>query len=635
MEIILAKSAGFCFGVKLAVDCVYEKAKESKIYTYGPIIHNKNVVKDLEKQGVEILENLEKQIDGKVIIRSHGVPPSVYKLLEEKEIEYIDCTCPFVKKIHKIVSEKYSEGKEIIIVGNKEHPEIIGINGFCNNTGIIINSIEEFNELKLCEEKEYILVSQTTFDTTKFFLLMEIAEKIKNITIFNTICSATNDRQKEAIEIAQNVDYMIVLGDTLSSNTKKLYEISKKYCKNTYLCERIQDLQLNISLNNVKIGITAGASTPPDIIKEAINKMSEMENKSFEEMLNESFKTLHSGSVVKGSVIRVTENEVFVDLKYKSDGIIEKSEFSSDLSIDLKNEVKVGDEIEVFVVKLNDGDGNVVLSKKRLEANKGFDELEEAFNNKQIVKGKIIDTIKGGLVANINNIRVFVPSSQISNKFIQDLSSFKGKEFDFNIIEFNKAKRRIIAGRRDLVQAEEDEAKAKVYNNLKAGDKVEGTVSRIVDFGAFVDLGGVDGLIHISELSWSRIKKVSDVLKEGDKVTVSILEIDQSKNKISLSLKDESQNPWVLAKGKFNLGDIVEGKVVRIVDFGAFVELENGIDGLIHISQISQKHIAKVEEALSIGQVVKAKITEIDTDNKKISLSIKDAEGTLTEEVEE
>ncbi|MDE6357347.1 MAG: 30S ribosomal protein S1, partial [Eubacteriales bacterium] len=404
---------------------------------------------------------------------------------------------------------------------------------------------------------------------------------------------------------------------TLSSNTKKLYEISKKYCKNTYLCERIQDLQLNISLNNVKIGITAGASTPPDIIKEAINKMSEMENKSFEEMLNESFKTLHSGSVVKGSVIRVTENEVFVDLKYKSDGIIEKSEFSSDLSIDLKNEVKVGDEIEVFVVKLNDGDGNVVLSKKRLEANKGFDELEEAFNNKQIVKGKIIDTIKGGLVANINNIRVFVPSSQISNKFIQDLSSFKGKEFDFNIIEFNKAKRRIIAGRRDLVQAEEDEAKAKVYNNLKAGDKVEGTVSRIVDFGAFVDLGGVDGLIHISELSWSRIKKVSDVLKEGDKVTVSILEIDQSKNKISLSLKDESQNPWVLAKGKFNLGDIVEGKVVRIVDFGAFVELENGIDGLIHISQISQKHIAKVEEALSIGQVVKAKITEIDTDNKK------------------
>ena len=635
MEIILAKSAGFCFGVKLAVDCVYEKSKQEKIYTYGPIIHNKNVVKDLEKQGVEILENLDRDIDGKVIIRSHGVPPSVYNILKEKEIEYIDCTYPFVKKIHKIVSEKYSEGNEIIIVGNKEHPEIIGINGFCNNTGIIVNSIEEFNELELNKEKQYILVSQTTFDTTKFFLLMQIVEKIENITVFNTICSATNDRQKEAIEIAQNVDYMIVLGDTLSSNTQKLFEISKKYCKNTFLCERIQDLQLNIFSNNVKIGITAGASTPPAIIKEAINKMSEMGNKSFEEMLNESFKTLHSGSVVKGTVIRVTENEVFVDLKHKSDGIIEKSEFSNELNIDLKSQVKVGDEIEVYVIKLNDGDGNVVLSRKRLEANKGFDELEEAYNNKQIVKGKIIDVIKGGLVANINNIRVFVPSSQISNKFVQDLSSFKGKEFDFNIIEFNKAKRRIIAGRRELVQASEDAAKAKIYDNFKAGDKVQGTVSRIVDFGAFVDLGGVDGLIHISELSWGRIKKVTDVLKEGDSVNATILEIDQAKNKISLSLKDASQNPWVLAKDKFNIGDIIEGKVVRIVDFGAFVEIEPGIDGLVHISQISQKHIAKVEEALTIGQIIKAKITEIDTDNKKISLSIKEADGTLAEETAE
>ena len=635
MEIILAKSAGFCFGVKLAVDCVYEKSKQEKIYTYGPIIHNKNVVKDLEKQGVEILENLDRDIDGKVIIRSHGVPPSVYNILKEKEIEYIDCTCPFVKKIHKIVSEKYSEGNEIIIVGNKEHPEIIGINGFCNNTGIIVNSIEEFNELELNKEKQYILVSQTTFDTTKFFLLMQIVEKIENITVFNTICSATNDRQKEAIEIAQNVDYMIVLGDTLSSNTQKLFEISKKYCKNTFLCERIQDLQLNIFSNNVKIGITAGASTPPAIIKEAINKMSEMGNKSFEEMLNESFKTLHSGSVVKGTVIRVTENEVFVDLKHKSDGIIEKSEFSNELNIDLKSQVKVGDEIEVYVIKLNDGDGNVVLSRKRLEANKGFNELEEAYNNKQIVKGKIIDVIKGGLVANINNIRVFVPSSQISNKFVQDLSSFKGKEFDFNIIEFNKAKRRIIAGRRELVQASEDAAKAKIYDNFKAGAKVQGTVSRIVDFGAFVDLGGVDGLIHISELSWGRIKKVTDVLKEGDSVNATILEIDQAKNKISLSLKDASQNPWVLAKDKFNIGDIIEGKVVRIVDFGAFVEIEPGIDGLVHISQISQKHIAKVEEALTIGQIIKAKITEIDTDNKKISLSIKEADGTLAEETAE
>ena len=392
---------------------------------------------------------------------------------------------------------------------------------------------------------------------------------------------------------------------------------------------------MNNFKKNVKIGITAGASTPPAIIKEALNKMNEMENMSFEEMLNESFKTLHNGSVVKGSVIRVTDNEVFVNLGYKADGVIEKSEFSNDANINLKNEVSVGDEIEVFVIKVNDGDGNVVLSKKRLEMNKGFDELEEAFNNKSILKGKIVDVIKGGLIDNINNVRVFVPSSQISNKFVQDLNSFKGKEFDFNIIEFNKSKRRIIAGRRDLVQSMEDEAKAKVYENIKVGDKLEGTVSRIVDFGAFVDLGGVDGLIHISELSWGRVKKVSDVLKEGDKVTVYVLEVDKDKNKISLSLKDSEKNPWFLAKDKYKISDVVEGKVVRLVDFGAFVELEEGVDGLVHISQICQKHIAKPEEALSIGQVVKAKVTEIDTDNKKISLSIKEVDSPKEEDIKE
>ena len=634
MEVILAKSAGFCFGVKLAVDCVYEKSKDDKIYTYGPIIHNKNVVKDLEKQGVEIIESLEKDINGKVVIRSHGVQPSVYKLLEEKNIQYLDCTCPFVKKIHRIVDENYKNGKSIIIIGNKNHPEIIGINGFCDNTALIANSLEEFEKLNIEDNKEYVLVSQTTFDTTIFEKLLNII-KNDNIKVFNTICSATNDRQKEALELSKQVDYMIVLGDVNSSNTQKLYEICKKNCENTYLCETIKDLQLNIFKKNGKIGITAGASTPPAIIKEALNKMSEMENMSFEEMLNESFKPLHNGNIVKGSVIRVTENEVFVNLGYKADGVIEKSEFSNDPNVNLASEVSVGDEIEVFVIKVNDGDGNVVLSKKRLEMNKGFDELEEAFNNKTVLKGKIVDIIKGGLVANINGVRVFVPSSQISNKFVQDLSSFKGQELDFNIIEFNKAKRRIIAGRRDLVQAMEDEAKAKVYDNIKAGDKLEGTVSRIVDFGAFVDLGGVDGLIHISELSWGRVKKVSDVLKEGDKVTVYVLEADKEKNKISLSLKDAQQNPWVLAKDKYHLSDIVEGKVVRLVDFGAFVELEEGVDGLVHISQICQKHIAKAEEVLSIGQVVKAKITEIDTDNKKISLSIKEVDSQKEEVTEE
>lgn len=628
MEIILAKSAGFCFGVKLAVDCVYEKLKEGKIYTYGPIIHNKNVVMELKKQGVEIIDTLDMDIDAKIIIRSHGVPLSVYKILEERNIQYIDCTCPFVKKIHKIITNAYEKGQNIIIIGNNEHPEIIGINGFCLNTALIANTIEEFEKLDIDKEKKYTLVCQTTYDITEFETILKLLEEKINITVFNTICSATNDRQKEAIEISSNVDYMIVLGDTNSSNTQKLYKICKKNCKKTYLCETIQDLQLNISNKNVKIGITAGASTPPAIIEEALNKMSEMGNMSFEEMLNESFKTLHNGSIVKGTVIRVTDNEVSVNLGYKADGIIEKSEYSNDSTVDLKAEVKEGDEIEVFVVKINDGDGNVILSKKRIEANKEFEKLEDAYNNKEIVSGKIMDTTKGGFIADIRGVRVFVPASQISNRFVQDLESFKGKELDFHIIELNKAKRRIIAGRKELVQAEENKKKDEVYAKIQKGDNIAGQVSRIVDFGAFVDLGGVDGLIHISELSWGRVKDVKDVLKEGDKVNAFVLDVDREKNKISLTLKNQDKNPWALAKDKYKVSDIVKGKVVRLVTFGAFVELEDGVDGLVHISQISKKHITKPEEVLTINEQVEAKITEIDTDNKKISLSIKDAEDS-------
>lgn len=629
MEIILAKSAGFCFGVKRAVDCVYEQLKEDKIYTYGPIIHNKNVTNDLKELGVEILDTLEKDIDGKVIIRSHGVPTETYQFLEENQIEYVDCTCPYVKKIHNIVKKNFFEdNRTIIIIGNKEHPEIIGINSCCNNSAIIVNTLEEFLKLEFDENKKYALVFQTTYDTTISNKIITSINPKNDILVFDTICSATNDRQKEAISISKMVDYMIILGDTSSSNTQKLYEISKKNCKNTFLCETIEDLQLNNFSKNVKIGITAGASTPPAIIKEALNKMSELENMSFEEMLNESFKTLRNGEIVTGTVISVTENEVFVNLGYKSDGVIEKSEFSNDTDIDLKSQVNVGDEIEVFVMKVNDRDGNVLLSRKRLEMNKMYDQFEEAFNNQTVLRGKIVDVIKGGLVANINNVRIFVPSSQISNKFVRDLNEFKGQEFDFNIIEFNKQKRRVIAGRKQLIQAEEDAVKEKVYANINVGDKVEGTVNRIVDFGVFVDLGGIDGLIHISQLSWGRVKNIREILKEGDKVTATILEIDREKNKISLSLKDKSNNPWNFVEEKYKVGNIIEGKVARIVPFGAFIEIEPGIDGLVHISQVSQQHISKPEEALTIGQSVKAKVLEVSQENKKINLSIKEAENT-------
>ncbi|MDO4301433.1 MAG: bifunctional 4-hydroxy-3-methylbut-2-enyl diphosphate reductase/30S ribosomal protein S1 [Clostridia bacterium] len=626
MEIILAKSAGFCFGVKRAVDHAYSKAGQGDIYTYGPIIHNKEVTGDLDKKGVHVIENLDEVKEGEIIIRSHGVPPDVYEEIEGRGLKYTDCTCPFVKKIHNIVMDNYNKGRSIIIVGNKTHPEIIGINGWCKNTAIIINSIEEAQSIELEKEISYALVVQTTFQTDVFENIIAcLKEKSDDIEVFRTICSATGDRQKEAVEIAKIADQMIVLGDKSSSNTRKLYEISKKYCKNVYLCERICDLELQNIKKNGTMGITAGASTPSVIIKEAVNAMSEMENKSFEEMLDDSLVTLRTGQIVKGTVISVSDTgEVSVNLGYKSDGIIARTEFSDDVNVNPADVVKPGDEIEVFVIRVNDGEGNVQLSKKKVDADKNYVVIEEAFNNGTPVKGKVTEQVKGGLIAMVNGARVFVPSSQISNRYVEDLSTFIGKEFDFEVLEFDKSKRRIVVGRKALAQKEIDAKRAEVFASINVGDKIEGKVSRIVEFGAFVDLGGVDGLIHISEMSWGRVKKVTDVLSVGDNVTVTVLDVNPEKGKISLSLKDLNADPWKDAETKYAVGNVVSGKVVRMVSFGAFVELEEGVDGLVHISQIAYKHVEKPEDELTIGQEIQAKVTELDLAAKKISLSIKE-----------
>lgn len=626
MKIILAKSAGFCFGVKRAVDYAYSKAGQDNIYTYGPIIHNKEVTGDLAEKGVHVTENLDEVSEGEIIIRSHGVPPEVYSAIEKRGLKYTDCTCPFVKKIHNIVRESYNKGKAVIIVGNKSHPEIIGINGWCNNTAIIVNSLEEAQNTELDSNKNYALVVQTTFQTDVFESIVQcLNEKSDNIEIFRTICSATGDRQKEAVEIAKIADQMIVLGDKNSSNTRKLYEISKKYCKNVYLCERICDLELQKLKKNGTMGITAGASTPSVIIKEAVNAMSEMENKSFEEMLDDSLVTLRTGQIVKGTVISVSDaGEVSVNLGYKSDGIIARSEFSDDESVNPADVVKPGDEIEVFVIRVNDGDGNVQLSKKKVDADKNYAVIEEAFNNGTTVKGKVTEQVKGGLIAMVNGARVFVPSSQISNRYVEDLSAFIGNEYEFEVLEFDRSKRRIVVGRKALVQKEIDTKRAEVFASLHVGDRIQGKVSRIVDFGAFVDIGGVDGLIHISEMSWGRVKKVTDVLSVGDEVTVTVLDVNPEKGKISLSLKDLNADPWKDAATKYAVGNVVTGKVVRMVPFGAFVELEEGVDGLVHISQIAYKHVEKPEDELTIGQEIQAKVTELDLEAKKISLSIKE-----------
>ena len=646
MKITVAPSAGFCFGVKRAIDLAYaQEGKTETVATLGPLIHNKMVTEDLKNHGVNMIAQPEEMEEGTVIIRSHGVGKEIYDRLENRGLSVLDGTCPFVKKIHKLVYAANEKGDHIIIVGNRVHPEVMGINGWCENSAIVLDTVAEAKALELDAGQPYTLVVQTTFREGLFLEIVSVLqEKTSRLTVHNTICSATEKRQKEADELSKIVDKMIVIGDKTSSNTQKLAEICKKNCKNTYYIETITDLVLNNFEKDDKIGITAGASTPPAIIKEVIVTMNEAfdnaaqngnEEMSFEQMLDASLVTLHTGDVVKGTVISVSNEEVSVNLGFKSDGIIARDEFSSDKSVVPSQTVKPGDEIEVFVVRVNDGDGNVQLSRKRIEAQKGLEEIEEAYNNKTVVTGMVTDVVKGGLIAVVNGVRVFIPSSQVSNRFIEDLNVFKGKELDFNIIELDRVKRRFIGGRKSMIEKEIAEKKAAIFSSLEAGTKRMGTVSRLTDFGAFVDLGGVDGLIHISEMSWGRISNPREVLKEGQEVEVIVLDVDKEKGKISLSLKDSDKNPWKFAAEKYAVGSIVEGKVVRMVPFGAFVELEPGVDGLVHISQIANKHVVKPEDELKVGETIQVKVLEVNAEQKKISLSKRQAEAPAEETAEE
>lgn len=643
-NIRVAESAGFCFGVKRAIEMAYEAiGVEPKLYSYGQLIHNKTVTDDLASKGLEIVENLDGLTEGTLLIRSHGVGKALYDEAEAKGLKILDGTCPFVKKIHNIVHDKLAEGLCIIIVGDGTHPEVIGINGWCENAAVILEDEEAAKTKEIPEKEKYAVVVQTTFRQAKLDKILEILQdRGVNMEVHNTICSATEKRQTEAEELSKTVDKMIVIGGKNSSNTQKLVEICAKNCGNTVHIETICDLVLNNFGKDDKIGITAGASTPPAIIKEVVVTMSEAlenavqnlggsEEATFEQMLEESLVTLHTGDVVKGTVIQVVNEEASVNLGFKSDGIIARGEFSSDPTVIPSKTVQPGDEIEVFVVRVNDGDGNVMLSRKRIEAQKGIEEIEAAYNDKAVVTGTVTNVVKGGLIAVVNGVNVFIPSSQVSNRFIEDLSVFNGQELEFNIIEVDRVKRRFIGGRKALVEQEIAAKRAALFETIQAGSRVNGTVSRLTDFGAFVDLGGVDGLIHISEMSWGRISNPKEVLKEGQEVEVFVLDVDKEKGKISLSLKDADKNPWKLAAEKYAVGSIVEGKVVRMVPFGAFVELEPGVDGLVHISQIANKHVVKPEDELKVGEIINVKVLEVNPEQKKISLSKRQADAPVEE----
>ncbi|MCT8975543.1 bifunctional 4-hydroxy-3-methylbut-2-enyl diphosphate reductase/30S ribosomal protein S1 [Clostridium sp. CX1] len=635
MKVTLADKAGFCFGVKRAVEEAINTQKKynKKIYTLGPLIHNNDVVTYLKENNIYPIEmdglsNLSKE--DVVIIRSHGVSERTIKFLEEKGITVVNATCPYVSNIQKKVRTYYEQGYSVLIVGDENHPEVIGINGWCDDKAIISKDGSNLQKLpnKLC------VVSQTTEKQSNWEKVLNIiVRSCKEFIAFNTICSATEYRQKSAEDLSKNVDMMLVIGGRNSSNTTKLYEICKSNCSNTIHVENSGEIPDSIIKANKtkKIGITAGASTPDWIIKEAILKMSDNKDLEVNEQLaymEENDNKIIVGQLIKGKVILVNEREAFLNIGYKADGILPKNEVTKDENLDLAQLVQVGSELEVKIIKRKNEDGYVVLSRIEIERENAYKELKELKDNNEVLKVTVKDAVNGGLVSSYKGVRVFIPASHIELFHVDNLKEYINKELEVKIIEFSTERNstRVVASRRNLLKVEKDKKEEETWNGLEKDTIVDGEVKRLTDFGAFIDVQGVDGLLHVSEMSWGRIQKPGDMLNIGDKLKVYILDVDSEKKKLSLSIKKLIEDPWNNVEVKYPVGSIVLGKVVRFANFGAFIELEPGVDALVHISQISHKRINKPEEILNIGQEIKAKILDVNRENKKIGLSIKEVE---------
>lgn len=628
MEIILASNAGFCFGVRAAINKGEKLIEEGKgpIATLGPLIHNPQEVSRLESLGIKSYDDIDSVQEKNVLIRTHGVAPSVYQEIEKHGHEYFDCTCPKVKRVQQIAREHAEAGYQVLILGDCKHPEVMAIVGWTNDTAIVFISLDELKDLSL-EGKRICLVSQTTEKIERFEKAVEYLESLslEELVVQNTICTATRDRQSDASELAAKVDLMVVIGGYNSANTCKLVSICQDVGVTTKHVETAAELKSEWFEGVDKIGLTAGASTPDWIIREVIDKMEEL---TMEQGLEQGYGTLEPLNlyeVVTGTVVKINSDEVMVDVGGKSEGIIPIKELSFQKDPDVEEIVKVGDEIQVMVIKMENNEGHMVLSKKRADQEKAMDTLQEKYENGEVIEAKVVSDVKGGVIVDIG-ARGFVPASHLDTKYVDDIKSFVGNTYRFKIIEFdsNPENRKIILSRRALLEAEEKEAREQLWDKIAEGQILKGRVQRIANFGAFVDLGGVDGLLHISEMGWGRVKQPTDVVNVGDEIEVYVLSADREKGKISLSLKKLISNPWDNAAEQFPVGTVLTGKVVRIAPFGAFVALADGVDGLVHISQISWEHIDKVEDALAIGQEVQVKVLEVDEDRKRISLSIKD-----------
>jgi len=653
VKIIVAEEAGFCFGVKRAIELAYKHIESNNTYSYGPLIHNPQVIADMEAQGVKCIEDIEDLTPGaKLIIRSHGVGPQVFESAQKMKLDIIDGTCPFVSKAQEIAYKLYQEGYNVIIVGDKNHPEVQGIGDWAQHAYVVAN----LDEARILPEMDKVgILAQTTLPEKVFLNIVEfLKSKVKEVKVHNTICRATHVRQLSAKELAPKVDLMVVIGGYNSANTGKLVDLCQGIGTPTIHIEHAHELKADM-FDRVKIvGVTAGASTPDWIIEEVVLKMVEFsndQNKEVEEeaiveknndtsttVVNEEVAqedttipenidipaaaTFEKGDIITGKVAQVDEDQILIDVGGKSEGIVPKGEISATGdAVDLKP----GDEIEVFVIKSENEEGHPILSIRRADRLKAWENIEDAFEKNTEMLGKAVEVVKGGILVDIG-IRGFVPASLVERGYVENLEEYVGKDLRVKIIELDRANNKVVLSQKVILDEEFDKQKQETWSNIEVGQVRKGIVQRITNFGAFVDIGGVDGLLHVSEISWGRVDHPKDILQEGQEISVIILGANKDTEKVSLGLKQLQDNPWNVAAAKYPADSIVKGKVLRIASFGAFVEIEPGVEGLVHISQLSEEHVEKTEDVLSVGDEVEVKIIGVDTEAQKMSLSVKEAQ---------
>lgn len=631
MQVFLAKHAGFCEGVKNALNLTLrEVAKGKEVTTLGPLVHNEKVVQFLKDKKVKVAEYPEEIEKGAVIIRAHGVAPNILEYLQNRpELEVVDATCKFVKRVQKIAYDHSNEEFQVLIFGDKRHPEVQALLGWGGRKAVVIEPgrVDSWPDFDF--SSGVVLISQTTQREKDFLAAAASLKKIcPHLVVYNTICRATMLRQNAAADLASTVELMLVVGDPKSSNTNKLTQVCREITK-THQVTGAQDICAEWLVGIHKVGVTAGASTPDWMIKEVMVRMENGNVEARTEVFSEeqeAVKDYRPGDVVTGKVVLVEDSQLLVDIGYKSEAILPKTEVLLKGDANLGEVFSQGDSIDLLILKINEQEDRIIVSKKRLERERRWKELEDALDSGTNMTGVVKEVVQAGIIVDLGSgLEGFMPGSLVDVRYIPDFQQFMGQEVYFKIIELNRERDKVILSRKQALEEESEKERYETLNNLKEGEVISGVVKRLTDFGAFVDVGGIDGLVHISEISWQRVGHPQDVLGVGEEINVKVLEVIPKKERISLSIRQALPDPWSRVNDEFKAEDIIKGHVTRIVNFGAFVELIPGVEGLVHISQMADFHVKHPSEILQEGEEVQVKILDINIEGKRISLSIKDA----------